>query len=222
MECDICSRTSSSNLPFHCITCARNVIYGPRLEATRLLLEKESLAKRIEKAVNTRPTGSEKQDKKSRNEDIGLSQAWCRETTQARKVESEGKTGEIEKHILTLREEIQNARDEISKRKAALERRKKDVESIRTSLPGRRTAVTNRLADSMRKGSQSWSGINIKSINTRAFLCREAALLYRLRQRKKAKGAVVIDQFSIGGLPIVDLKELNSKSIAPRGISEVC
>jgi hypothetical protein len=218
MECDICSRTSSSNLPFHCITCARNVIYGPRLEATRLLLEKESLATRIEKAVNTRPTGSEKQDKKSRNEDISLSQVWYRETAQTRKAESEGKAEEIDRHILTLREEIQNARDEICKRKAALAGRKRDLESIRTSLPGRRTAITNRLVDSMRKGSRSWSGINIKSIDTRAFLCREAALLYGLGQRKKAKGAVVIDQFSIGGLPLVDLKEINGKLIASRGI----
>jgi chromosome segregation ATPase len=222
MECDICSRTPSSNLLFHCITCARNVLYEPRLEATRVLLEKGSLSRRIEKAVNTRPKGSEKQDKKGQDEDAVLSQAWSRELANARKVESEEKTGEIEKHILSLREEIKTAKDEISQRKAALERRRKDFESIRTSLPGQRTTVTNKLAESMRKASQSWSRANSKTADTRAFLCREAALLYRLRQKKKARGGNVVDQYSIGGLPIVDLKEINSALMASRYIWSIC
>src|SRR3984885_14450373 len=118
MECDICSRTISSNLPFHCITCARNVLYRPRLEATKVLFEKERLARRIESAVTTGPQGSEKLDKKSKNEDIGLSQVWSQEKVKARKIDSEERAGEIQKHILILREEVKTARDEISQRKA--------------------------------------------------------------------------------------------------------
>lgn len=210
MECDICSQKSSLNLPFHCVTCARSILYEPRLEATRLLLEKERLGRRIEKAVNTRTDGSENQERKTKNEDLGISQAWSRYTATVRKVESEEKTSEIEEHIVSLREEIKTARDEIAQRKAGLDRRRKDFESIRTALPGRRTAVTNKLTESMRKGTQSWSGVNRKTADTRAFLCREAALLYRLRQKKKAKGGILEDQYSIGGLPLVDLKEINS------------
>ena len=209
MECDICSRISTPNLPFHCITCARNTLYEPRLEATRVFLEKESLEKRIENIVTNRPQGSEKQTKRGKNDNIGLSQTWSQETAKARKVESEQKTGEIQKHILVLREEIKSARDEISQRKAGLDKRRQAAETIEASLPGRRTAVTNKLADSRRKGSQSWLGIHNKTTDTRAFLCREAALLYGLRQKKKARGGVVIDQYAIGGLPIVDLKEIN-------------
>jgi hypothetical protein len=222
MECDICSRISSSNLPFHCITCARNCLYEPRLEATRVLLEKESLGRRIERAVTNRPQGSEKQNKKSKTEDLSLSQAWSRETAKARKVDSEDKSGKVEKHILSLREEIQNARDEISQRKAGLEKRRRELESVRASLPGGRTTATNKLAESMRKGSQSWSGINNKTTDTRAFLCREAALLYRLRQKKKARGGVVVDQYSIVGLPLVDLKEINCTLMVSRHIRGLC
>src|SRR5436305_1641205 len=152
MECDICSRIISSNLPFHCITCARNVLYEPRLEATRVLLEKECLGRRIESAVTSRPNGSEKLDKKSKNEDIGLSQAWSRETAKARKMDSEEKAGEIQNHIFILREEVKTARDEISQRKARLEKRREEFESIKASLPARRAALTNKLADSMKKG----------------------------------------------------------------------
>ena len=214
MECDICSRTSTPTLPFHCITCARNILYEPRLEATRVFLEKEDLGKRIENVVTKRPQGGEKQTKKGKNENTGLSKTWSQETAKARKVESEQKTGEIQNHILVLREEIKSAKDEISQRRAWLEKRRQESETIKAALPGRRTAVTNKLADSTRKASQSWLGIHNKTTDTRAFLCREAALLYGLRQKKKARGGVVIDQYAIGGLPIVDLKEINGKLMA--------
>ena len=222
MECDICSRTSSLNLPFHCITCARNVLYEPRLEASRVLLEKESLGKTIENVVKTRPKGSDEQKKKSKNEEIGLPQRWSRGTAKVRTVESEAKTGELQKHALSLREEIRTARDEISQRKAVLERRRKDVKTVRTTLLGRRTAGTNKLTESMRKGTQSWSGVNSKTTDTRAFLCREAALLYSLKQKKKPRGGTVEDQYSIGGIPLVDLKEINSALVAVRLIWRMC
>ena len=204
------------------MTCARNVLYEPRLEATSVLLEKESLGKRIENAVNTRSQGNEKQDKRTKNEAIGTSQAWSRETAKARKVESEVKNDEVQRHILVLREEIKTAKDEISQRKAMLGKREKEFESIKASLPGRRTAVTNKIVDSVRKGSQSWLGMHNKTTDTRAFLCREATLLYRLRQKKQARGGVVVDQYSIGGLPIVDLKEINSTLLASRHLWDIC
>ena len=209
MECDICSQKLSLILPFHCVTCARSILYEPRLEAARLLVDKERLGRSIETAVNTRTKGREKQEKKSKNEDLDLSQTWSRYTAEVRKIESEEKTTEIEKHISRLREEIKTARDEISQRKAALNQRRKDFESIRTALPEHRTTVTNKLAESTRKGSQSWSGVHSKTADTRAFLCREAAFLYRLRQ-KKARGGITVDQYFIGELPLVDLKEINS------------
>src|SRR2546423_5844083 len=216
MECDICFRVLTSNLPIHCITCARNVLYEPGLHHTRVLLEKESLARKIENAISAHPQESDRQDKKTENEAIALSQAWSREAAKARKVESEENTGKMQKHILVLREEIKGAKDEISQRKARLEKRKTEYKSIRTCLPARRTAVTNNFADSIKKGSQSWLGLHNKASDTRAFLCREAALLYRLRQKKKARGGVVLDQYSIGGLPVVNLKEINSTSITSR------
>ena len=179
-----------------------------------MLLEKERLARRIESAVLTGSQGSEKLDKKSKNEDTGLSQAWSQETVKARKADSEERAGEIQKHILILREEVKTARDEISQRKARLEKQREEFESIKASLPARRTAVTNKLADSVRKGSQSWLAIHKRTTDTRAFLCREAALLYGLVQKKKTRGGVLVDQYSIGGLPVVDLKDINSTLMA--------
>lgn len=166
--------------------------------------------------------GGESEHQKSNNDDARLAQGWCWETAKARKLESEEKTRQMEEDMLRLREAIQTARDEMSHRKAGLERRRTDLESIQTTLPERRTEVMNKLADSMRKGSQSWSGANSKTIDTRAFLCREAALLYRLRQKKKASGGVVGDQYLIGGLSIVDLKEINSKLIVAKDSRELC
>ena len=216
MECDICSRTSTSNLLFHCITCARNVLYEPRLLATKLLLEKEDLGRRLETVITDRPQKVGKEVKGSKTEEPALSERWSRGSAKARKVDSEHKAREIQKHIFVLREEMKSVKDEISQRRARLEKRKQEFEIIRASLPGRRTAVTNRLADSTRKGSQSWLAINNKTTDTRAFLCREAALLYGLRPRKKARGGIVSDQYSIGGLPIVDLKEINGTLMASR------
>ncbi len=211
MECDICSRLPSSKLTLLCVTCARNTLYEPRLEAAQALLEKEHLGRRIENIVNHKRAGQK--STQTERQDADLSAAWSRETANVKKSGLEEKTGVVKAHIAILREEIKNGRDEISQRKAILGKRQEELQAVKASVPGRRTAITSKLAESMRRGSHSWTVIHNKTIDTRAFLCREATLLYRLKQKKKARGGVIVDQYTIGGLPLPDLKEINGMRV---------
>ena len=212
MECDICSRTASSKLPFHCQTCSRSALYEPRLAIARVLLEKEALGTCIEDLVAPRVKQNENSPQKGERPDLALLQAWATETAETRKVQSDAKARDVELHIAALRDEIRIAKEEISQRKARLADRRVEMDSIRNAIPDRRTAITGSIVESIRKGSQSWTGLHNRTTETRAFLCKEAALLYRLRQRKKVIGGLVKDQYTIGGIPIADLREINSKS----------
>ena len=211
MECDICSRLPSSRLTFLCITCARNALYEPRLEAAQALLENERLGQRIENIVHHKRAGQK--STQADKQDAILSKLWSRETASVKKSDLEEKTDNVMAHVTLLREEIKNGRDEISQRKAVLAKRQAEMQAIKASLPDRRTAITSKLAESARKGSHSWTGIHNKTIDTRAFLCREASLLYRLKQKKKARGGVIVDQYTIGELLLPDLKEINGMRV---------
>lgn len=212
MECDICSRVASLTLPFHCITCARNAVYDARLKTTKVLLEKEDLGKRIECIVTTNPSDGKYDNNKTSKQDESLSQAWSHETASTKKTESDGKAAVTKKHIAVLRDDMKSAKEDIRQRKASLASRRAEMQAIKASVPDRRSALTMKATETVRKGSQSWTGIHHKTIETRAFLCREAATLYRLKQKRKAKGGSIVDQYAIGGLPVVDLKDINSMS----------
>ena len=47
-------------------------------------------------------------------------------------------------------------------------------------------------------------------VNARVFLCTEAADLCGLRQRRRKKAGSIRDDYTIGGIGIVDLRDLNS------------
>ena len=60
----------------------------------------------------------------------------------------------------------------------------------------------------MEKRSRTFDSLHRKDVDAKGSLCREAALLMRLETRKRKRGALLEDTYSISGLPIFDLRNI--------------
>ncbi|KAI9759926.1 MAG: hypothetical protein M1835_000270 [Candelina submexicana] len=206
MQCDICSRPQGLQLPFHCTTCARSALYGLRVELGQTLLDNSSFVRRINPIIAT-GTGSAP----STNQNNGR---LALEEASAKAERSAERTREISGHLQALRKEIEDGKADIAKRKAALAQRRSDASSATHNLGARRAATLDTVEKGTKKLEYRWSSLHAKTVESRVFLCREAANLYRLRQRRRKKGASIKEDYTIGGVSIVDLRDLNNASPA--------
>lgn len=209
MQCDICQRSASSLLPFNCTLCARDALYQPRLQLAQTLLHRESLGKEVERCVK----GSSKVKKTSNSATAKPAEhnaKWAVERAAAEQVISEEETQTVLAHVGSLREEIQNVKAEIAERKARLQRRRSEFASAKQELSQSQTNAVEPVEKGIRRTEHRWDILHNKTAEARLFLCREAALLYGLQQRKRKKGGLGRDVYYIGGVPIADLRDLNS------------
>ncbi|KAK2810266.1 hypothetical protein FQN49_008546 [Arthroderma sp. PD_2] len=63
---------------------------------------------------------------------------------------------------------------------------------------------------SIKATDKQWNNLHGKAVESRVFLCREAATLFGLRQRTRRRKGDLTNSFSIGGINIVDLRQMNS------------
>lgn len=213
MFCHTCSRGSNSRLPFYCPTCARNHLYSLRYEHAQLLLQKEVYGQQIYNTVtgrvadNKEPTSSripksveQYEDKPSR---------FTIQAIKSRGLQSASRTQEILKHVQVLKEEIQMGKDEITRRRSVLSQRRSDARSVNYRLVERRTAESNTVQEDIKERQDYWDVAHKKIAASRVLLCREAASLYRLRQKSRRKDGQITSVVTIGGLPIIDLRDMN-------------
>ena len=52
MQCDICRRSSSERLSFHCIICARNIVYESRIRIVQMLFQNEAASTAMKRKIN--------------------------------------------------------------------------------------------------------------------------------------------------------------------------
>lgn len=207
MQCDICLRSSSSRLPFHCASCARDVIYEQRILLAQTLLDSEAAGKAVESSIAVGPTSG---PIKASAKFMEPSPAWAFEQAIAEESASVKRTESIMSHVDALRKETEIARSDIARRKAGNVKRWSDLKS--TTLAAQREAEA---LESVKKGvermERRWDMLHTRTMESRVFLCREAAQLYGLQQRIRKKAGSVRDIYMIGGVPIPDLRDLNSK-----------
>lgn len=207
MQCDICLRSSSSRLPFHCASCARDVIYEQRILLAQTLLDSEAAGKAVESSIAVGPTSG---PIKASAKIMELSPAWALEQAIAEEFASVKRAESIMSHVDALRKETEMARSDIARRKAGNVKRWSDLKS--TTLAAQREAEA---LESVKKGvermERRWDMLHTRTMESRVFLCREAAQLYGLQQRIRKKAGSVRDIYMIGGVPIPDLRDLNSK-----------
>ena len=212
MQCEICHRSVSSRLSFNCTLCARNALYQPRIQLAQTLLHTESLGKEVEKNVVVVPK-KEKARTAAASKISDLNPTWTVHQAASEQVISEDKTQTVLSHIEALREETQNIKSDIAARKANLVRRRSEFISAKQELSQSQASAVEPVDKSIKRTEHRWDVMHSKTAESRLFLCREAALLYGLQQRKRKKGGLGRDVYLIGGVTIVDLRDLNSMNV---------
>lgn len=191
-------------------------MYQLRVKHARILLEREIAGQQIETAVVGKEANVDvlvkcgASDKPGQGENN--STCWTIQAAQSRGAQSGVRAHAILRHIEILEREIRDGKDEITRRRAVIAQRRSDAESANYQLAERRAAALASVQNSINKAEDLWNSLHNKTAESRIFLCREAASLYGLRQRTRRKQGEVMNSYTIGGLGIVDLREMNSKS----------
>ncbi|KAH7155529.1 UV radiation resistance protein and autophagy-related subunit 14-domain-containing protein [Dactylonectria estremocensis] len=195
MDCDICNRShDTKRLPFLCTVDARNQIYEGRIKNLHLLIENAGLQKQLSDllADPTLPTANRK------------------DSLQAQQRLAEDRTTQILAAADKLRDGIKAAREEIKAKKTAITRRRSDIAAVSNGLMERRAKQQKEVERTTSIFKYRWSQTAEDMSGTRAFLCREAAHLCGLKRVNK--GSPDQYEYHLGGLPIVDLTDMNSLS----------
>jgi hypothetical protein len=208
MQCDICFRTGGRKLPFLCATDARNQLYEPRLRHARVLLEKEQLDKEVSALVSR--TSIEEVAGPS-TETTQRSSTRCDvDKLIAERDASVDRTAQIIAQADELRAKVDEARADIAQRKAILAQRKSSLAIARDGLEAKRTKQLEDIERATKMSLYKWNQKHVMTIQSRAFLCAEVASLYGLQRQKNSETR--LDEYSIGGVKIVDLKAMNIAS----------
>lgn len=212
MQCEICHRSASSRLPFNCTLCARDALYQPRIQLAQTLLHTESLGNEVEQNV-LGPSKQEKTRSSAGTKTSELNPTWTVHRAASEQAMSEEKTQTALSHVETLREETQKIKAEIAARKVRLLRRRSEFASAKQELSQSQASAVEPVDKGIKRTEHRWDVMHKRTAESRLFLCREVALLYGLHQRKRKKGGLGRDVYFIGGVPIADLRDLNSMHI---------
>lgn len=209
MQCDICFRTGGHKLPFLCPTDARNRLFEQRLDSARVLLEHEVLSQQVGDALprtkdNIVQIGPIPEKTTSR---------WDIDQTLALRDQKLDETQQIIAHADELRNKIASARQDIAKRKASIVRRQSELASASNGIEPRRAAQVESIDKSIKRTQYRWNQVHRKTVDARAYLCNEAAKLYGLKARRVRQEEETVEKYMIGGAWIVDLRDMNSKSV---------
>ena len=220
MGCHVCSQRPSSRLGFYCPTCARNQLYGLRYNHARVLLDKDAAGVQIEASIarNARENAeilSSDGDIPRLSKDVGGAEPepsrLLMQTKRTAISQSTARMEDIRSHVSTLEKEIADGKKEIARRRAALAQRRSDAESANYEVASRRARALATVQKSIKGKEKQWNSVHEKAVESRAFLSREVASLFGFRQRTRRKKGDFMNQFSIGGVNIVDLRQMNSK-----------
>ena len=214
LQCQICSRPCSEALPFHCITCARNALYEPRLEHAAVLVHREALGKEVSQAVagtETAQSSLERRSSRSRK-DGGPSPRYAMERAISQREESVYQTRLLHEQTETLRPETKRLQTLIAERKKEIALRRTAQESATKAMRREEIDVAGPLQEKIAALEKDSRKIQEHTAEGRTVLCREAASLCGLQSKKHRKGMSGRELYYLGGLPVIDLRDLNSQS----------
>ncbi|KAL8928723.1 MAG: hypothetical protein Q9172_000786 [Xanthocarpia lactea] len=193
MHCKICQRPYNTALSFNCPTCARDVLYQTRASIAHTLLEQEAASSQLEQyltdsqTIPTKPPTSN--TSKSQSTSLFLNPGSITLRREAVRHQTQLTLHRAEQ----LRLEASKVRDEIARRKAKNQERRNGIITARKEMARRETVDVSRLEK------------NVAGIHN-----REAANLYGLKKYSNSVAASASDTYLIGGLPIYNLKDLNT------------
>lgn len=110
-----------------------------------------------------------------------------------------------------LRNRIEETKDYLAKQREKNLKRSSDLRAAKKLLSQRQSSDYEPILKSIQRSRNHWDALHARTAESRTFLCKEAAQLYGLQQQKRRKGESGKDLYLIGGLPLPDLKDLNSR-----------
>jgi hypothetical protein len=202
MECDICARDGKNlaEIGMHCASCARTAIYTCRLDYSRTLLEKASLAARFDQITHHDEVEGSRR----------LGSVWKAELLRVQAAEIRDRIQLQSDSSAMIRKEIEEMRKDIATRKGELAQKRAHMRKIKGTLAGQDKGQMLRLNDISARGSKSFKAVYDISVSTRVYLCREAATLLRLRQRKTRTSDRHREHYLIAGWKIPDLRQISA------------
>lgn len=176
-------------------------------------MEKGSIGQQIEDAISH--GSSHEQTVEPGHQPLRLqddaSRRWALQVATSRQAEATTRTKALNERIKSLKFEIKDKQTEVSQRKAILSRQRSDAESANYQLAEREAATLAGVQNSTKRTDHLWHSLHSKTAEARIFLCREAANLYGLQQMTIEKDGRPKEIYVIGGVPLLDLREMNGK-----------
>ncbi|RMZ76153.1 hypothetical protein DV738_g5127, partial [Chaetothyriales sp. CBS 135597] len=201
MECDICNRKSGPKDGMLCPVCARAVLYGPRIDHARVLLEQQTASAEIAKAMSDHDTTTESRD---------LHAVWHREMAKTNCAALKTKITAHKSEITALRDQIAELKAQVTRSRSHNESKSTDLDAIKARLPSRQHSYLDNLAASSRRTSQALDTVSTRAISIKLPLCVETAKLLGLRRTREKVGDRVREQYWISGYVIPDLRSINN------------
>lgn len=198
MQCDVCFRTGGDKLPFLCPVDARNQLYKSRIDHAVILLENDRLTTQITSLTTGDASGD--------HERVNI------EYRSAAKDICCDRTRDITAQVDDLRQKIEASKAVISKKKTIVARRKSELASGKNGLEPRRARLLEDADKASKMRIYRWNQNHKEMAQSRAFLVTEAAKLYGLQQLCDAQGGLS-DDYSIAGVPILDLRAMCNKAM---------
>ena len=212
LTCEICSRSSSDRSPFYCITCARTLLYQPRLEQAHALLHKEALGKEVARALDKGDGLLKSSPKKASSQKThdGMAARVAVERARSQRAEAEQQTQLLRAETESLWSETKRLKIAVAEKEKRIARRRAAHGTAVKDLSQRESQAAVPLQNEITTVEGRWDQVHELTAEARMLLCREAASLYNLQQRKRRKGTPGRDVYYMGGVPIIDLRDLNS------------
>lgn len=211
MHCNICQRPYTTALPFTCAACTRDILYHTRVSLAHTLLEQEAAVSQSEQYLKDSRivpnTPLAPNTSKSQGRPLSLD---LQSTTIQREATSH-QTQLTLSRAKELRLEAERRRHVIARGKASNSERRNEMLAARKELIRHQTVEVDRLEKSIAGIHGRWDAAHARTAESRLLLCREAASLYGLKKHTNRAPASASDTYQIGGLPIYNLKDLNSK-----------
>lgn len=209
MDCGFCKRLLTQEDGPHCVSCVRGTIYGVRLELARVLLEKEQLGKKVETI-----TAEDEPHEHIDDELSILRTAWHSQVDTSELQQINDETADIERQTAIVKKEVELKKAKVKDLKENLDKRKANLVAAKKAQAKDRQQKLEKLMDEGAKLKAEHDVIHNRIMDAKAVLCREAASLLGLRHsKKKTKDGTIKDRYFIAGLPLPDLKDINSKCI---------
>jgi hypothetical protein len=195
------------------VSCARNALYELRIDNARALLDREAASNKVDHFAPATKTDI---DLLARLSDTRIAGRVDISHASARTAQCREGIEQVQTHSELLRREIEEGKAEISRRKALLTQRRSEHSPASKAMAEWRKTSMESVQKAIRRTSTKATQQHQRMVDSRAFLCREAATLYGLKQRKKrGKDGVIIEDYFIGEVGIVDLRHMNSASHLP-------